>query len=121
MPLKRDVMIKSVKAILEGAANDAAVKLRDLVTGKLKKMSPVRFKACIFVIEQSIGKARIPIEHSGHVDGYVRWDVMLKEALGAAGELPPSDPVALIGEGQEEGSDDVRGLGATEPQDQETA
>ena len=65
-------MCRSVQEVLEGTAKEASILLDNYIR-KVKgytKMSPEKLRACQFVIDHAVGKARQKIEHSGGVMTY---------------------------------------------------
>ena len=75
--------------VLDAAAPKAAAILRDHILGKRKRLSPSRQRACEFIIDHAIGKARQKIEHSG---GILTYGALAKEA--EALEKKPRDILA---------------------------
>ena len=73
-----DWISRTSRETLRSAALPAARLLREFVIGKrVKKMSRTRLDACIFVIEQVLGKAKITVEHD--VDN-LTYDALVKLA-----------------------------------------
>lgn len=82
--------VKDTIAILRGAAPDAASYLRDIITGKVKRPSWIKFKVCEFIIEHEIGKPPQRHELSGAGGTPLTWQavILLAEQAGEGGELP---------------------------------
>ena len=83
------VVEASTQKILDDTAPVASKLLADHVRGKRKRLSTSLQRACEFVIEHAIGKARQKIEHSGGIMTY-------GQLLSRAEELETKSPELLI-------------------------
>lgn len=80
---------RSVQVILEGTAKEAA-DLLDKYVRKVRgytQMSPEKLRACFFVVDHAVGKARQKIEHSGGVMTYGQLVKSAEQQVAASPEL----------------------------------
>ena len=101
----KDYLMTHTRDELRAAALPASRLLYEYVLGeRVKKLSRTRLDACIFVIEQVLGKAKQRVEHDIDTDTYdalVRLATEHRKALDAGKALPaaPSQPDPSIIEG----------------------
>lgn len=83
---------QTARETLHSAAIPASSLLREFIIGKkVKKISRTKLDACIFILEQVIGKAKIKVEHD---IGNLTYDALVrlateKQKLLEAGKLTP--------------------------------
>ena len=82
--------VKDTIQILRGAAPDCAAYLRDIINGKVKRPSWIKFKICEFIIEHEIGKPPQRHELAGAGGVPLTWQAVLVLAGQAEsqGEMP---------------------------------
>ena len=63
-PKTKDEVYKLVKTELAKDAIEGQILIGKLIRGEIKRCSENRFKAAVLAIEQTIGKARIQLDHT---------------------------------------------------------
>lgn len=101
--------VRDTIAIIRGAAPDAASYLRDIITGKVKRPSWIKFKVAEFIIEHEIGKPPQRHELTGAGGAPLTWPaiILLAEQAEVGGEKPKLPGVPLISQGAPGKGEDI--------------
>lgn len=103
--------VRDTIAIIRGTAPDAAAYLRDIITGKVKRPSWIKFKVCEFIIDHEIGKPPQRHELTGAGGIPLTWQAVILLAAredqgGGEPLLPPAEPIQIPKEASQEAKDE---------------
>jgi len=90
----RTTLVAGIRQTLGVAATAGAKLIRGIVDGK-ENPSAQRYDAAKWTVEQVVGKATVPVDLSGTIDGVIRHDHILKTADALLNQSPGSRDAPL--------------------------